>query len=202
MKKLSPVTYAILGQLALRTSSGYALIAEMQRNFHYFYPHAESGLYAEIKHLAELGLVRMEKEYQGKRARSVYSITDKGREALQEWLATPPQPFILEFEGLVRLLFGDFMSHEQLLNTIAKVEKDAQELIIAGSSIREEYLGGTAPFQEQVHLRAFVFDFLWSYGHMMHDWANRTRGEIELWEAKSLEERRTRGLQIIEKDAE
>ena len=62
----------------------------MRRSLHFFWPRAESNLYAEPKRLVTAGLAEAREEWNGDRRRTVYSITDRGREALRTWLATPP----------------------------------------------------------------------------------------------------------------
>jgi DNA-binding PadR family transcriptional regulator len=48
-------------------------------------------------------LVTAKREYVGKRPRTLYSITDAGRQTLREWLATPVSPFAMDFEAMIRL---------------------------------------------------------------------------------------------------
>ena len=80
----------------------------MRRSLHYFWPRAESNLYAEPKRLVEAGLAEAREEWNGDRRRSVYTITDEGRDALREWLATPSAGQRLESEPHVRLLFANY----------------------------------------------------------------------------------------------
>ena len=56
-RELTTTSYAILGFLAIRPWSTYELAKQMRRNFHYFWPRAESNLYAEPKRLISAGLV-------------------------------------------------------------------------------------------------------------------------------------------------
>ena len=51
---------------------------------------------------------------------------------------------------------------------------DADAVLDVGRHVAAEYLTGQAPFQDQVHLRAFVFDFLSSHAMMLRGWADRT----------------------------
>jgi PadR family transcriptional regulator AphA len=92
MAALTTTSYAILGQLALRPWTTYELAAEMRRNVHYFWPRAESLIYAEVKRLAVNGLAAAEKSAVGKRPRTTYSITPAGQAALSAWLETRPRP--------------------------------------------------------------------------------------------------------------
>jgi PadR family transcriptional regulator AphA len=198
--KLTTTSYAILGQLALRSWSAYEMTAEMKRNFHYFWPRAESGIYSEIKRLEKLGLAQSKQSSVGKRARTVYSITAKGREALTEWLSTLPSEFSLEFEGLLRMFFAGFGTPEQLFTALSQVEANAQEMMNVAAHIGREYLESRAPFQEYVDARAFVFHFLFHYAQWFKEWAEQTKTEIASWEGLSREERKKKALQIIETD--
>ncbi len=76
---LTTTSYAILGQLALQPWTMYDLARQMRINLHYFFPRAESQVYAEPKRLVELGLAVADTEMTGKRARTVYRITDASK---------------------------------------------------------------------------------------------------------------------------
>src|SRR3982751_5081656 len=95
---LTTTSYAILAQLALRPWSTYELARQRVRYFRYVWPRAESSIYREVKRLAAMGLVAAKREYVGKRPRTVYSITETGRQVLREWLDTPVSPFAMDFE--------------------------------------------------------------------------------------------------------
>jgi PadR family transcriptional regulator AphA len=63
-------------------------------------------LYSEPARLAEAGLVTEEREEGGRRRRR-YRLTDRGRAALREWLASPTRAFTeLRDPGLLQLFFG------------------------------------------------------------------------------------------------
>lgn len=200
MTNLTITSYAILGQLALRSWTAYELTVEMRRNLHYFWPRAESGIYAEVKRLTKLKLIHAEQSYVGKRPRTIYSITAEGREALREWFSTPPSGVSLEFEGLLRVFLSPFGTLEQLLATLNSVQADADELLKLGTGVGQEYLEGHAPFQKQVEVRALVYDFLINYAVCIREWAMRTKTEVESWDQLSAKERRERGLRLIESD--
>ncbi|HEX7267837.1 MAG TPA: PadR family transcriptional regulator, partial [Streptosporangiaceae bacterium] len=86
---LTTTSHAVLAQLAVRPWSTYELAQQRVRYFRYVWPRAESAIYREVKRLAAMGLVAAKREYVGKRPRTVYSITDAGRQVLREWLGTP-----------------------------------------------------------------------------------------------------------------
>ena len=199
--RLTVTSYAILGQLALRPWTTYELAAEMRRNFRYFWPRAESAVYAEVKCLAADGLATAERTYTGKRGRTTYAITPAGQLALADWLATAPKSYVLECEGLLRVFFARYGTTDELRAVLAQTREQAAELIAVADAIALEYQEGRAPFQEQIDVRAFVFDFLMTFGRTMHDWAVRAEAETADWADLSLEERRTRGRRIIDEAA-
>src|SRR5436309_14979827 len=115
----SATTYAILGQLAIRPWTAYELTKHLRRNLHYFFPRAESGIYGEFKRLVADGLATAEVGAQGHRPRTTYTITERGRDELRAWLATPAErTFALDSEGLLRLMYARFGSVDDIVDTM------------------------------------------------------------------------------------
>jgi DNA-binding PadR family transcriptional regulator len=196
-RQLTTTSYAILGQLALRSWTTYELVAEMRRNLRYFWPRAETLIYAEVKRLAAAGLATATTSYTGRRRRTTYAITPAGRAALAAWLETAPQRLLLEFEGLLRVLLAPFGTSEHLIASLHNVRDDADELLRMAEAIRGEYLAGRAPFQEHAAVRAFVYDFLVHHARMVRAWAERAIIVVEAWPELTAEERTRRALAIF-----
>jgi DNA-binding PadR family transcriptional regulator len=194
---LTTTSYAILGQLALRPWGSYELANEVRRNIHYLWPRAERGIYAEVKRLADRGLARAERGFVGRRPRTTYAITPDGRAALECWLSTPPSAGEIEFEALLRVLYAGAGTRDELLAAIESVRAQADEMLRMATRIRGEYLAGRAPFQEQVHTRALVFDFLFSHALAVRAWADRSRAEVERWQDLSSDGKTERALALI-----
>ncbi len=89
--KISPVTYGLLGMLAVRSWTGYELTSQVRRSLRFTWSSSEGHLYREQKRLVALGWATVEAESAGARPRKRYSITPAGEEALQDWLRTEPQ---------------------------------------------------------------------------------------------------------------
>lgn len=189
---------AILGLLALRPVwSTWELKTQLRRNLRFFWPRAESRIYEEAKRLVDRGFAEAERSYVGRRPRTTYTITGDGARALQRWLETPPRPTHLECEPLLRILFADLATAEQLQAAIDQIRADAEAIQAMGRTVGDEYLAGTAPFQDQVHARAFVFDFLSHHARMLLEWAGRTEAELARWPDLSAAERASRAVQSI-----
>ncbi len=153
----------------------------MRRSLHYFWPRAESNLYAEPKRLVEARLAEAREEWNGDRRRSVYTITDEGRDALREWLATPSAGQRLESEPHVRLLFANYGAKEDVLATIGRVERDAAEVIEHYAQICREYARGDGLFPERIHVNVLIATLSMEQARAAVSWAQWARTEVEAW---------------------
>lgn len=180
-RRLTTTSYALLGLIALRPWSTYELAGQMRRNLHYLWPRAESNLYAEAKRLVEGGFAHADSQPVGRRRRTVYSITPAGRGALRHWVGEPAAPTRLESEPLVKLMFADHGSKDDLLDTLRRFREDArtrqQELL----SIFREYVRDEDPFPERVHINVMAYRLLWDYAQAEITWSDRALAEAEQW---------------------
>jgi DNA-binding PadR family transcriptional regulator len=107
-----------LGMLTDGEASGYDMKKCFESSFGHFFPAGYGSIYPALATLARNGLVEYELVSQdGKPDRKVYSITDKGREALMEGLANPNPSHKIRSEFLATLWFAHLMSAEQV-NTV------------------------------------------------------------------------------------
>ena len=194
---LTTTSYAVLAQLAVHPWSTYELARQRIRYFRYVWPRAESAIYREVKRLDAMGLVAAKREYVGKRPRTVYSITESGRQVLRDWLGTPVSPFAMDFEAMIRLFIAPLGTKEQLIATLAQVRGDAQEMLRFSGAVKQEFLDGRAALQDQVYIRAHAVDFFVSLLTTVDGWAERTLAEIEGWEDLSADGKNDRGLEIM-----
>jgi DNA-binding PadR family transcriptional regulator len=202
MARTATTANAILGLLALRPSwSAWELRNQLRRNMRFFWPRAESRILAELKRLDREGLAEAQRELIGRRPRTTYSITPAGRRALGDWLETPPRATAMESEPLLRLLLGRLGTVEQMETAVEQVARDADATLEVAAVIAEEYLAGTAPFQDHVDCRAFVFDYLASHAFALREWAERTRSTLADWSELDEGERAARALTLIEERA-
>lgn len=142
MKKLTTVSYALLGYIAFTPLSAYELTKLMRfSGARFLWPRTESRLYKEPKNLVDHGLATATVRHNGKRARTVYAITDEGRESLAAWLGTPGAGLRIEDEALLKVFYANFGSKQQLLD----------QLGVMRDQLREEYLGMIAAFETEVH---------------------------------------------------
>jgi DNA-binding PadR family transcriptional regulator len=142
LKKLGTTSYAVLGLLALRDWTTYELAQQMERGIGRMWAASPSMVYEEPKHLVAHGFATVHDTPVGRRPRSRYSITDKGRRALAEWLGREPEPPALQFEGLLKVVFADLGGAEANEHILAAVGSWAQGARQAAAVRAEGYLAG------------------------------------------------------------
>jgi DNA-binding PadR family transcriptional regulator len=178
---ISATTAALLGQLAWRDQTPYELVKAMGANVRFFWPRAESHVYREVKRLVELGLATAERGSTGRRARTVYGITAAGRGALREWLASAPGGVALEHEPLLRVFIASNGTRADLLESVRAARAQAEAMLAIGDDLAERYATRTHEFQQEVHIRALSFDYLYSWAKLTVEWADRTEAEVSRW---------------------
>ena len=182
-RRLTTTSYAVLSLLAIQPWAVYDLAKLMRRSLHYFWPRAESNLYAEPKRLVEAGYAEAHEEWTGDRKRSVYSITESGRTALGEWLATPSAGQRLESEPHLRLLFANYGTKDDLLAVIGRVEADADEVIEHYAALGREYARGEGLFPERIHVNALLATLSIEQARAASRWARWARAEVSRWDS-------------------
>jgi PadR family transcriptional regulator AphA len=176
-------SYAVLALLDLKPWTGYELTQQAQRSLRYAWPKSERLLYSEPKKLVELGYATTHKEESGNRTRNVYEITDEGRRALGEWTSTRTQPPRIEVEALLRLLFADQGTTEDLFGALEELEGDIGEHHEAIVELMASYLDGGHPFPDRTHLSVLFATFQIEMFKSIERWIEFARDEVGKWPA-------------------
>ena len=179
--ELTTTSYAILGLLAIKPWTTYELTQQMDRGMSRFWPRATSKLYEEPKKLVSRGLARAAVETSGRRNRTVYSITPKGRRALQAWSARPGAGPHLEFEVLLKVFFAEHGLKEDLLASLEAARAWADERSAENIAIARGYATGEGPFPDRLAHTLLVGRFLADFEDMIRRWASWAEGVVEAW---------------------
>lgn len=178
---LTTTSYAILSLLAIKPWSTYELTQQMDRSVGRIWPRATSKLYEEPKKLVAHGMARAKDEKVGKRPRTMYSITAKGRRALATWLREPGAGPVLEFEQLLKVTYGENGAKSDALRTIAAARAWAEEQNGENKSIIREYAKGVGPFQERAAQNILEGRFLTDFYAMVAQWADWATDQVDGW---------------------
>ena len=113
--------YGLLGSINLKPMTGYELDREFKESLNYIWKTNTSQLYSELGKMEQDGWLISERVIQDdKPNKRVYSITDKGRAELLDWLSetdyerdvTPKSAFLL------KVLFAGFTDKESSLKLL------------------------------------------------------------------------------------
>lgn len=178
---LTTTSYAILGLLAIRPWSTYELAQQMDRSLGRVWPRAQSKLYEEPKKLVSLGLARSCSERVGRRPRTVYTITARGRRALAAWLATPGAGPVMEFEALLKVTFAEFGTKADALASLAAARCWAEERNTENLATARAYQAGEGPFQSRAAQTMVGGRFLTDFYAMVANWADWAAAMVEQW---------------------
>ena len=180
-RRLTTTSYAILGLLSVQPWSPYQLAQQMARGLRFHWPRAESRVYMEPANLVAHGLAAPSEERTGQRKRTVYSITPKGREALRRWLAEPSAAPRLESEALLRSMFADNGTKEDLLATLRELRAQAADAWTRLMRQGADYLATGGPYPQRLHLIALNGKFLLGFTKVLEDWAAWAEQQVETW---------------------
>src|SRR5262249_2385312 len=145
------------------------------------WPRAESNVYAEPKRLVDAGLASAEVQMVGKRPRTLYSITAKGRRTLERWLKTESAPSRVESETLVKVLFGNYGTREELLANLRAFAQEAAAVKEFWRVVASEYDRGDHAFPERIHVNSLIFHWIWEQADLNARWAHWAIARVEAW---------------------
>lgn len=178
---MTTTSYAVLGLLAIRSWTTHELVMQVERSLRRVWPRAQSKLYEEPKKLVDLGFARAAEEWVGKRRRTRYTITPRGRRALAKWLEEPGDGPVLEFEQLLKIHFADSGTKDNVLATLAATLEWVQEQNEENLATGRAYLAGEGAFPQRAALNLLGGRFLTDYYAMVARWAEWAVDIVEDW---------------------
>lgn len=181
MAKLSTTSYAVLALLAVKPWTTYELAKQMERSLRDVWPRTESVIYEEPKKLVAHALATATKEYTGRRASTVYAITDEGRDALRHWLDQPGAGPVLEFEALLKVAFADHGSLDGLQANLRSIREEADARRLHATQRMREYDETGGPFPHRLAVIALVARFHVEQAELLGRWAAWAEEEVESW---------------------
>jgi PadR family transcriptional regulator AphA len=127
---LTTTEAALLGLLRKGPMSGYDLRKDVERSVGYFWAPAKTQIYATLPRLVEAGYATQQKVVQSARPdKTIYELTDAGREALREWVEDAP---LDAGHGrnliLLKLYLGEGADPDALLRQVGERRENAERL--------------------------------------------------------------------------
>jgi PadR family transcriptional regulator AphA len=187
--ELGPTAYVILGMLRNEPRSGYEIKQVVDHSTRFFWAASYGQIYPELRKLAKAGLVEGEPRPTGGRRRTVYRLTDAGRDELRRWLDRPPERLELRDEGLLKLFFAGAAEPGKAVEILDAKQRLMEEKLATLREV-EPYAAAAAstdPFPYMV-LRHGLESSEWVIA-----WCERARAELAAAEAESKNRKRKAG---------
>jgi len=165
--ELSLFSYEILGLVGDGGAGAHDLL-RMARSVRMLDWAGEGQYYVEPKRLARLGYLAARKEPGKTRERTVYTLSERGRDALREYARTPAVFVPFKSDLLLRLLIADLVGDELTLGAVTAIRAELAELQaqLDASEDRARLL----PHRERYLL--LVVEFLRGLLELHRDWVD------------------------------
>ena len=121
------MSYAVL-VLVGQGGAGPHDLVQMMRQGRIYESAAESQYYAEPKRLERLGYLKASKLPGRTHERTHYELTDKGLDALREWIAGRPEHPRLASDPILRLLAADLVGEAPARESLLRMREDIADL--------------------------------------------------------------------------
>lgn len=122
--KLTATSYLVLGMVRLGVSSGYRIKKAADQSTQNFWPTSLAMVYPELARLEAAGLLKRRSDPQGGRARSAYTITEKGGTALSTWLRSAKVASVqIRDEAMLKLFLADALEPEDQLELVRRLRE-------------------------------------------------------------------------------
>jgi DNA-binding PadR family transcriptional regulator len=178
---MTTTSYAILGLLAVKTWTAHELVRQVDRSLRRIWPRAQSKLYEEPKKLVAFGFARASDDSVGRRRRTRYAITPKGRRALAAWLRQPGEGPVLEFEQLVKISFADSGTKADIVDSLAAARAWVLDQNEENLATARAYLEGRGAFPQRAALNQLTGRFLTDFYVMVARWIDWASGVVAEW---------------------
>jgi DNA-binding PadR family transcriptional regulator len=126
--ELSLFSYEILGLVGRRGAGAHDLLRLARRGRMLAWA-GESQYYVEPKRLARLGYLETRQEPGKTRQRTVYTLTDKGLQALRDYAQTPARVTPVKSDLLQRLLIADLVGEAATRQSMAAIREGVADLL-------------------------------------------------------------------------
>ena len=178
---MTTTSYAILGLLAVKPWTTHELVQQVDRSLRRVWPRAQSKLYEEPKKLVAHGYARAADDSVGRRRRTRYTITPKGRRALAAWLSEPGCGPVLEFEQLLKISFADSGTKADILANLDAARAWVVEQNEENLAVGRAYLDDRGAFPERAALNLLMGRFLTDFYVTVASWVDWASAMVEAW---------------------
>lgn len=133
--------HALLGALADRPRTGYALLKHFEQSLGYAWPASHSQIYPELARLLDEALI--EQTETGPRGSRTYALTETGLGEIRRWLRETEPDRRVRSDAALRTFFLWLLEPEEAREELERERAYWQALLEELARIREEPTSGT-----------------------------------------------------------
>ena len=134
------LSHAILASLSDSSSSGYDLAKQFDGSVGFFWKATHQQIYRELRKLEQSNWIKAEEIAQeGRPDKKVFSITDLGKQTLQDWIAQPTGISPAKEEILVKLFAGYLVPKEMMIQILREQRQHHSERLLTYQEIETKY---------------------------------------------------------------
>ena len=133
--------HALLGALADRPRTGYALLKHFRQSLAYAWPASHSQIYPELARMLEDGLI--EQTETGPRGSRTYALTDAGLDEVRRWLRDTEPDRRVRNDAALRTFFLWLLEPDEVGRHLERERAYWRERLAELELIREETAGTT-----------------------------------------------------------
>ncbi len=138
MAKANKTKYALLGVLSLRSGSGYDIKKFCDSSIGHFWNENYGHIYPVLKKMEEEELITKEvRQTEGRPSKNIYSITEKGKKELDEWLILPVEQESVRSELLLKIFCSKDAPVKNVIEKIQRVKEECEEELQVYSKIKK-----------------------------------------------------------------
>ena len=172
--RLTPFSFAVL-VLVGRGGAGPHDLRQMAARGRVYWDAAPSQWYAEPKRLAGLGYLAARKEPGQTRERTHYTLTAKGREAIEEWARTPAPLPRAQHETVLRLLAADLVEPAAVLEGLSTLGDEIEAAFLDVERARELL----PDLPTRAHLLAVNYRYAERFLKLQREWLREATKALE-----------------------
>lgn len=136
MAKANKTKYALLGVLNLMSGSGYDIKKFCDSSIGFFWNENYGHIYPVLQKMEKEELVTKRVEQtEGKPSKNIYSITEKGREELKEWLKLPIDQEPVRSELLLKIFLSRDLPVTDLIKNLEQIKENCEKELLQYSNI-------------------------------------------------------------------
>lgn len=190
------ITFAILGILSWKPSTGYELKKIFEESSFMYWSGNNNQIYKALLQMQNEGLVTNEVIHQDSSpSKKVYKITEEGIEELKEWVLSNPETPEFKKTFLIQLAWSNLLNNQELNDLLLRYENGLKIQLL----MQQEKSSRSLNSPNRNNQESFIWDmisqnFISSYKTEL-DWVQEVRQK--LFENEVIEEKNKMSCQII-----